>query len=287
MKKIALLPNTDKDPDFSYSAKISDYLMSRGAEVYTIPVYSSIAPNGVKILPVEEIYGSVDCVITLGGDGTLLRVARQASMAQKPILGINFGKIGYMAELEYNEIHMLKALFDENYTIEQRLMLDVTVTRTGETVFESVALNDAVVSKGIIARLIDLDVSSNGSPISKYRADGIILSTPTGSTGYSMSAGGPILEPSSQALILTPVSPHSLAARSIVFSDNSVISVTVSNLIEKDAYLTIDGFEMLRLEDGDTVNVRRSKRVTRLIKIKNVNFYKILNSKLIDGERMK
>ena len=173
--------------------------------VYTSPEFAISMPDGVVSVPRAEIFSCADCVVTLGGDGTLLRIAHEAARHSKPIMGVNFGKIGYMAELEYNEIEKLSRLLSGQFAIEKRLMLDVRVHRGGRTVFKSIALNDAVISKGVIARLIELHVAAGGDRVSDYRADGIILSTPTGSTGYSMSAGGPILEPSMEAIIMTPV----------------------------------------------------------------------------------
>ena len=283
MNKIGLLPNPEKDPDLFYSSRICEFLVQSGAQVYTSPEFALPRTDGVVSVPRADIFSLADCVVTLGGDGTLLRIAHEAARHSKPIMGINFGKIGYMAELEYNEIEMLSRLLSGQFAIEKRLMLGVR--RGGRTVFKSIALNDAVISKGVIARLIDMHVAAGGDRVSNYRADGIILSTPTGSTGYSMSAGGPILEPSMEAIIMTPVCPHSLVARPIVFSRDAEIAVTLQNLADKDTYLTIDGFETLKLRDGDTVEVRRSRSVTRLIKLKNMNFYKILNQKLAtDGE---
>lgn len=285
MDKIGLLPNPEKDPKLYYSDRICELLVGCGATVYTCPEFPLAPSSGVVSVPRADIFSLADCVITLGGDGTLLRIAHEAARHKKPIMGINFGKIGYMAELEFNEIEMLSRLLTGEFAIEKRIMLDVRVIREGRTVFKSIALNDAVISKGVIARLIDLHVTSNGGRVSDYRADGVILSTPTGSTGYSMSAGGPILEPDMEAIILAPVCPHSLVARPIVFSENTEIEVQVRNLADKDTYLTIDGFETLRLRNGDTVAVRRARNVTRLIKLKNLNFYKILNQKLAaDGE---
>ena len=285
MNKIGLLPNPEKDPDLFYSSRICEFLVQSGAQVYTSPEFALPRTDGVVSVPRADIFSLADCVVTLGGDGTLLRIAHEAARHSKPIMGINFRKIGYIAALEYNEIEMLSRLLSGQFAIEKRLMLGVRVRRGGRTVFKSIALNDAVISKGVIARLIDMHVAAGGDRVSNYRADGIILSTPTGSTGYSMSAGGPILEPSMEAIIMTPVCPHSLVARPIVFSRDAEIAVTLQNLADKDTYLTIDGFETLKLRDGDTVEVRRSRSVTRLIKLKNMNFYKILNQKLAtDGE---
>ena len=273
-----------KDPDFALSRTICEYLHNEGAQVYTDDRYRNMVPLYVVVLPLNEIYSVCECVVTLGGDGTLLQIAQSAALANIPILGINYGKIGYMAELEYNELDLLKCLIHDEYTIENRVMLDVSVLRENKEIFRSVALNDAVISSGAITRLIDLQVTANNQNISTYSADGLIVSTPTGSTGYSLSAGGPVLEPTGNALILTPICPHTLGARPIVFAADSFIRVALMQLIHKDAQLTVDGYQRLPLSDDDVVEIRRSSCVTQLIKIKNINFYQILNHKLANGD---
>ena len=285
MKRIGLLPNPTKDPDFALSRKISDALLDMGAQVYTDETYCGLAPENVNILPMEQLMDEVECIVAVGGDGTLLRIAQGASLAKKPILGINYGKIGYMAELEYHEIDLLKRLISDDFKIEDRVMLDVEVTRNGSPIFQSIALNDAVISSSAITRLIDMAVTANHQSISTYSADGIILSTPTGSTGYSLSAGGPVLEPTGDAIILTPICPHTLGTRPIVFAADSCIDVQLVQLIDKDAHLTVDGYQRFPLHNEDVIRISRSNQITRLIKIKDLNFYHILNHKLGNGER--
>ncbi len=284
MKKIGLIPNSIKDPDFSRSRAVCEYLHKVGAQIYTDDQYRDLVPPYVEVLPAENIFSVCECVIALGGDGTLLQIAQPACLANIPILGINYGKIGYMAELEYNEIDQLKCLIDNEFSTENRSMLDVSVLRGDTEIFSSIALNDAVISSGAITRLIDMQVTANNQNISTYSADGLIVSTPTGSTGYSLSAGGPVLEPTGNALILTPICPHTLGARPIVFAADSCIRVTLVHLVNKDAHLTVDGYQRLPLADGDVVQIRRSSYVTQLIKIKNLNFYQILNHKLANGD---
>ena len=166
-------------------------------------------------------------------------------------------------------------------------MLRSSVIRDGEVIFESLALNDAVISSSAITRLIDMKITANGQDIATYSADGLIVSTPTGSTGYSLSAGGPVLEPTGDALILTPICPHTLSTRPIVFASDSVIAIQLIQLIDKDAHLTIDGYQRLPLRGGDIVETSRSSHVTKLIKIKDLNFYHILNHKLGNGEKIR
>lgn len=286
MKKIGLLPNPEKDPGLECTEKICSCLQKFGADVYTLHEYKFIG-KGITVTDKEELLKAVDCIVAVGGDGTMLRVSHDAIDTDKPILGINFGKVGYMAELEYNEIELLSRLISDNFTLDDRMMLDVSVIRDNKTIYSSVALNDAVVARGIISRLVDTDIYSKGEFLTSYSADGVVVSTATGSTGYSLSAGGPVMEPSSKAVIVTPIAPHSLVNKSIVFDGESDISITVKNIKNKDAYLTIDGFEVVQLEEGDRVVTKRSEKHTTLIRIKNINFYEILNSKLSYGGRMK
>ena len=241
-------------------------------------------------VPRADIFSLADCVVTLGGDGTLLRIAHEAARHSKPIMGINFGKIGYMAELEYNEIEMLspapvRAVRHRKTAHARR----ARAPRRPHRIQIHRAQRRGDLTKGVGRppwRILHVCRRRQTADLQLIRADGDHpVSTPTGSTAYSMSAGGPILEPSMEAIIMTPVCPHSLVARPIVFSRDAEIAVTLQNLADKDTYLTIDGFETLKLRDGDTVEVRRSRSVTRLIKLKNMNFYKILNQKLAtDGE---
>jgi NAD+ kinase len=287
MTHIGLMPNPTKDPDFTLSRQISDYLIGLGATVYTEEAYRGLAPDNVVVLPSEKMMDICECLIAVGGDGTLLRIAQPAAHLQKPILGINYGKIGYMAELEYHEYRQLNRLLSNDFKIEDRAMLHVSVVRDNEILFESLALNDAVISSSAITRLIDMEVTANGQDIATYSADGLIVSTPTGSTGYSLSAGGPVLEPTSDALILTPVCPHTLGTRPIVFASDSIIDIKLIQLIDKDAHLTVDGYQRLPLRNGDVVKTSRAVQVTKLIKIKDLNFYHILNHKLGNGDKQK
>ncbi len=282
MKKLGILPNPEKDPRLKSSKKICSTLKKLGADVYTLPEYGDLAKD-INIVDKETLYKEVECIIAIGGDGTMLRVSHDAAKAKKPILGINFGKVGYMAELEFSEIEMLAALIEDNYTYDKRSMLDVIVMRNSKELYRSIALNDAVVTKGIVSRLVDIEIYTEKGFITSYKADGIIASTPTGSTGYSLAAGGPIIEPSSRSIIVSPIAPHSLVNRSIVFDDEAKITIIAKNIASKDAYLDVDGFENVRLQEGDEVVVTRSRKYINLIKIKNLNFYEILNSKLGNG----
>ena len=241
-------------------------------------------------LPMDELYANADLLIVLGGDGTILEAARRAAPRQTPILGINLGRVGYMAELEMGELELLANLFDRvtaeghkapTFEIETRSMLHVEVMNTaGEIRQQMYGLNDAVITNGSVARIVDIELMENGTPVTTYRADGLIVATPTGSTAYSMSAGGPITDPHLSCLLVTPVCPHSLSARPLMFRDDAVLEIKNVCQREKMLYLTLDGRINLELYRGDAVRVTRSKTVTRLIRLRKGGFYTRLQQKL-------
>lgn len=221
-----------------------------------------------------------DFLICFGGDGTILHAAKDASNFGVPIIGVNMGSVGFMAELEQGELSQLKRLIDGEYRLENRMLLDVKVIREGRTLFRSAALNDAVITKGAVARVIDLQVYGNKILISNIFGDGVIMATPTGSTAYSLSAGGPIVEPTAENIIMTPISAHTLQAKAMVLDKNRLIDVKVPKQSRKTAYLSVDGGKAFKLFAGDTVEVTRSRRSLCLVKLSEKSFYEMINHKL-------
>ncbi len=258
-------------------------------------VCAALRQSGAKVVEREfqtrsgsqamaDIPPETDLVVAIGGDGTIMHAAKCAASRDLPVLGINSGKLGFLAGLEVNETDRLQALFTGEYEIEERLLLDVTVDGNEET---HLAMNEAVVSRGALSRLVDLKVVSGGQDVMRYRADGVMIATPTGSTAYSLSAGGPVVDPSVEALLLTPICPHSLYARSYVFSAGTELTVR-PNAIDGNTFLTVDGEREISLQPGQAVTVRRSAMTAKLIRLKKQSFYDILNHKLInrDGGRV-
>ncbi len=244
-------------------------------------------------LPMDELYAQADLVIVLGGDGTILEAARRAAVRGTPILGINLGRVGYMAELEMEELDMLSRLFaltaDENgeaspaYRIETRSMLHVELLdQQGAVRTDTYGLNDAVITNGSIARIVDIELSENGVPVTSYRADGLIVATPTGSTAYSMSAGGPVADPRVACFCVTPICPHSLAARPLVFPDDASLEIKNVCQREKMLFLTVDGRTNCELYRGETVRITKSPMETRLIRLKTCGFYNRLRAKMAE-----
>lgn len=289
MLKIAVLTNYNIPEKANAASAVADRLMREGGEVLVASFYREKLMRtgrhraGIRYLPLDPLYAEADIIVVLGGDGSILEAARRAATRGTPILGINFGRLGYMAELEAGELDLLHRLFTGDYTLDRRMMLRVDLLGSGgELKSFCYALNDAVVSNGSVARVIDLELSENGEVVTAYRADGLIVATPTGSTAYSMSAGGAIVDPAVPCFCVTPICPHSFAARPLIFPDRSVLEIRNTCAREKMLYLTVDGrmsFELLR---GQSVRVTRSKLETRLIRFRRNGFYRVLCRKLRD-----
>lgn len=249
-----------------------------------IPVYATQEDGEVLELEQENICSNlaqvVDCVITLGGDGTFLRAARLTSPYGIPILGVNMGALGFLTEIEVGEVEeALSKLIGGQYHLEDRMMLEAQVTRTGLVANSFVALNDVVVNKGPLARLITLDIFVDDEFVTTYKADGVIISSPTGSTAYSLSAGGPIVYPEVDVIILTPICPHTLQARPLVIPAQKTVRVVIVNQ-HSDSMLTVDGQNGFILENGDEVFIGKAANYTRLVRIKEYKFFDILQEKL-------
>lgn len=291
VEKIALVTNFNIKEKADAAARVAEFIASYPCKIYVSELMrekvmrNESLSKKVIFAPNSTIYREMDAIIVLGGDGSILSAARYCLSSGIPILGINLGRLGYMAEMEADEIEMLAKLFEGDYRIEERSMLDVSVLRRGKQLINRAsALNDAVISNGSIARMVDVELSEGETLVTTYRADGLILSTPTGSTAYSMSAGGPVIDPKMRCMCVTPICSHSLAARPIVFSDEAVLSVRNICDREKSLYLTLDGKINFEIYKGDVVRVKRSNSVTRLIKLKERGFYNTLHSKMNIGK---
>jgi NAD+ kinase len=234
---------------------------------------------------VEHAGEDADFIIVLGGDGTLLSVARHVRGKEVPILGINLGGLGFLTEISVEELDsMINQVLGDDYTISKRTMLDVDVSREDTGVFQLTILNDAVITKDALARIIDIETFVNGEWLTTYKADGLILSSATGSTGYSLSAGGPILYPSMKNIIITPICPHMLTNRPVILPEDVVIDAVLKS-VEERVILTLDGQIGFPLEHGDTVSVKKSRYTVNLIKSATKGYFEVLRTKLKWGER--
>lgn len=237
-------------------------------------------PRQLALSLLDKELPTADMLICFGGDGTILHAARDATLHGVPILGVNLGSVGFMAELERSELPLLAPLAHGMYTIEERMMLDVKVMRGDRLISQDTALNDAVISKGSMARVAEMEVLADRVKVTAITGDGVIVATPTGSTAYSMSAGGPIVEPTSKSIIVTPVCAHQLAARAMVLAPERVVTVQLPRGNRKYLYLSVDGGKAVRLSGGDRVDICRSQRFTQLVRLADRSFYQVINQKL-------
>ncbi len=281
MTTVLMIPNSDKKDAIQGARQFSAHLAKLGGRVVSILEYQPLL-QGVcdGFYPAGEALERADMVICIGGDGTIIRSAKLAISMDKPILGINSGRLGFLAAAEANEQEKLTRLLQGDYSIENRMMLEVLVHKP-QGIERFVALNDAVVSKGHIAKIIDLTVTCGGKLIGSYNADGLIFSTPTGSTAYNLSAGGPIMDPSLESIIMSPICPHTLAARTIVFSSGLKLEVIPGRLNDgKEAFLTVDGSEFCEVGEGDVVVIQKAKQYCKFISFGDKAFYEIVNQKI-------
>lgn len=289
MLKIALVTNFNISEKAHAAIQVADRLLREDCEVLVAAFNRDKLMRihkhreAFRYLPLDVMYTEANIIIVLGGDGSILEAARKASPHGKPILGINLGRLGYMAELEMSELDLLHELFTGNYRVERRAMLRVELRAGGEMKSFCYALNEAVISNGSVSRIIDLELSENGSPVVNYRADGLIIATPTGSTAYSMSAGGPIVDPTVSCMCVTPICPHSFAARPSIFSDRSVLEVKNICVREKVLYLTVDGRMNFEFYRNQTVRITKATMETGLIRFKKASFYQKLCKKMRDS----
>ena len=287
MKKVILTPNPYRDKNFQTVRSAMQILQDSGVEVKLCLPFEVDRmydlPSDLRFSRLDKELPTASAVVCFGGDGTILHMAKAATRQGVPILGVNIGTMGFMAELESSELSALKQLATDDYEIDSRMMLDVTVHRDRDIIFHDLCLNDAVVTKGAVARIVHLEVKCDGVQVMECGGDGIIVATPTGSTAYSLSAGGPIVEPEAHSILLTPVCAHDVGSRCIVASDKRVITVGLTKNARRNAFLSVDGGKALRINIGDVVTVRKSNLTTRLVRLKNRSFYDVVNLKFKNG----
>ena len=258
------------------------YLNNEGVGELTDQILAELKKLGAEVVCDAEDIAEFDLAIAVGGDGTTLNVAKRASFKNVPTLGINAGRLGFMSGLEKNELSLLSNVVKGDFITEERMMLKVDIIQNDKNVGTYHCLNDAVISRGDIARLIDINLFCEGRPVTNTRADGMIVSTPTGSTAYSMAAGGPVLSPDNKCFVVTPICPHSLVNRSIVFSSDKELLLTVGSDKNNNVYLSIDGECSIPVDTNTQIIVSKSEYAAKLIKVKPENFYEILNKKIIE-----
>lgn len=266
LKRIALIPNLTKNGAYEESLKAIRLLKLFGGKILmTADLSEKYSDNDIAFFESHEVLiQKCDAVVTIGGDGTIIHAAKHAANFEKPLLGINMGRLGFVAELEPNELPMLERLFSGDYNVEKRQMLKVTLkSKSGSKSF--FALNDAVISRGSMTKIIDLDVWLKKSYICHYCADGLIVATPTGSSAYALSAGGPVIEPSMSCILMTPICSHSLFSRPVLFNPSSEILVNAASREDTDLTLTIDGETTIPITADDTVVITTAEIYAELI----------------------
>ncbi|MEW6621651.1 MAG: NAD(+)/NADH kinase [Bacillota bacterium] len=285
LKKVGLIINLNKDSAPQITKEVINWLNENNIEVFLNKEASkslSLTQYGMKT---EEMCCIVDCILVLGGDGTLLNTARCVAGKNVPLLGINLGQLGFLTELELDKLYYgLTELINGHFHIEERMMLEAHVLRKGKSVANYHALNDVVITKGAFARMIEMKTFINDHFLANYPADGLIISTPTGSTAYSLSAGGPIVSPDVKVIIITPICPHTLYARPVVIAVTQKVRVLLASEAG-EVMLTVDGQDGFLLMEKDEIEVKRSHLTTKLIKLRNRSFYEILREKLKDGSK--
>ncbi len=287
MKKLnnfLLIPNTSKNIHPEHIRNIAVQLTDRGCKVGVLPENKDLF-DYISDLTVQDEYEDYikhcQAAIVLGGDGSIIEAAHRLMGYDIPIVGINYGHVGFLAALKTNELSLLNALTYGAYSIDTRMMLDAEVTDDkGNSKGMFTVLNDIVLTNGPVARLITFDVYCNKIKIQTCRSDGMIVSTPTGSTAYSLSAGGPVLDPSLSGICLTPICPHTLTSRPVIFGGESLITLENIRNNNSSVYLNADGRDILSIESGDRITIRRSHYTTKIIRIKEEGFLEVLRSKL-------
>lgn len=286
MKRVILCPNPYRDKGLSAAKEADVILREAGLEtVFCLPFKPEGGEGqyGVSFRPLHQALRSGDLIVAFGGDGTILHLARAASMRGIPVLGVNLGSLGFMSDLELGELALLKNLAAGHYRREKRMMLDVTVLREGRTVYTGGALNDAVVTKGAMARVVRLQVSAGEEHLGIFSGDGVVVATPTGSTGYSLSAGGPVVEPTAQNFVISPICAHTVFTKSFVLSASGTVTVSPAELNRKQVYLSVDGGRAFSLRQGDKVRICRSRYETELLRLTDKSIYEILRTKMTGG----
>ena len=279
LRKVILCPNPYRDAQLRVAKEAKRVLDEVGCpNVVCLPFRNQEPPEGygLNIEPLQQEIRGADMIIAFGGDGTILHLSKTAAHRDIPVLGVNLGSLGFMAELESKELSQLRDLCDGKYEIESHMMLDVSVQRDGRVIYSNLALNEALIARGNISRVIRLQIFTEQGKLVDVAGDGVIVASPTGSTAYSLSAGGPVVEPTARNFIVSPICAHSVHANAYVLSPERVITVQTEKNSYKPVLLSVDGGRAFSLRSGDSIEVRRSKFDTKLVRRSKRSFYEIL-----------
>ncbi len=286
IKTVFIWPNTGKENMVSAVVRLCE-LMERCSMQVILPHESlvlGLPQDNIQYISPEEGVRLCDIVLSLGGDGTILHIAELAAHASKPMIGVNLGHIGFITELEYSEIEQIEHVFSGNYTLDCRMMLDLSVEREGTCIHRQTALNDIILTKSNPFRVIHVDIQAGGVPATSFLGDGVVIATPTGSTGYSLSAGGAILEPAAENIVITPICAHNFYAKPMVFSPEREIIIAATGPDGSGVGISADGRSCINLLPSDRVVIRKSNVKTQLIRVKGNRFFQILQQKFSGRE---
>ena len=288
MKKLFINPNTSKEGMKEVVSQLISQLSELGFELYMDKDLSCLPDDlsNVRLMNQDEGINACECILAIGGDGTILRVALSAAKANKPVLGINKGTLGFIPELEMTDVHMIKSLLTEDFIVDKRMLLDISViSKDGKVVYTDTALNDLSVLKGTLSKMIGLSIFVNGKKTMSFSGDGLIICSPTGSTAYSLAAGGPILEPSCECIAVTPLCPHAINIKSFVLPASHTVEIKAEPN-PNAAYAFSDGSAPFELSEGDVIRINKSELSLELVRIKNLGFYDVIRKKLSKGEHI-
>lgn len=287
MNRVILSPNPYRDKNFQTLREAMTVLNNAGVETRVCLPFevdrTYDLPRDIRFSRLDRELPNASMLICFGGDGTLLHTAKTATRQGIPVLGVNIGTMGFMAELESTELSELARIATGDYTIDNRMMLDVTVQRDRDIIFHDLCLNDVAITKGAVARIVHFQVQCDGVQLMECGGDGVIVATPTGSTAYSLSAGGPIVEPDAHSILVTPICAHDVASRCIVVSDKRTVNVAMTHNARRNAYLSVDGGKALRMNLGDVATIRKSNLYTKLVRLKERSFFDVVNTKFRIG----
>ena len=285
--KAVIIPNLTRANCYSITKEVCMQLDKSGIEYYFDDSCAQKLEfvNKSRFINIDSVLPQSDLVISVGGDGSILNASKKAVKYDVPVLGVNAGNLAYLMGIENDELFLLDRLTDKDYTVEERIMLDVKTYMGDNLIFSSECLNDAVFARGMRLQLTELSLFCDGKHVNDYKTDGIIISTPTGSTAYNLSAGGPVAQPDVELIMMTPICPHSLTARTILFNVNSTLTVIKPEDSKRELLLSCDGDEAFNLPSGSRTIVAGSEKKARFIKIKDDSFTDILNAKLNDQSK--
>lgn len=279
VRKIGVLPNTDKDVNLEYTKDIVSWLLDKGHNPLVMQRFSETLECCDYYESMHNLCKESDFVVVLGGDGTILDKAPIAALFDTPLIGINLGTLGYLTDVEKSEgKNALEKVFKGEYAIERRMMLELTLNNSKDD-SKHIALNDICIVRGAMSRMILTNININGQYIDNYKADGVIISSPSGSTAYNFSAGGPIVKPDLDVMLITPICPHKIYSRAAVVSGNDTVSIQLDDTSNEDVIISVDGKNIGGFKRNDVINISKSKYYTSIIRTNNLGFYDVLRNK--------